>query len=47
MIHSGPTTFNDIDDRMEHVAKAVDESGIRACLSYCMIDGGYNDKIES
>lgn len=47
MIRTGTTTFNDMYFMMEHVAKAVDEAGIRACLSYCMIDGGDHDKFES
>lgn len=47
MIRTGTTTFNDMYFGMEHAARAVDESGIRACLSYCMIDGGDHEKFES
>jgi len=44
MIKSGTTTFNDMYFYMEDVAKAVDESGIRGCLSYGMIDFGDSEK---
>ncbi|HJJ39421.1 MAG TPA: amidohydrolase [Methanocorpusculum sp.] len=47
MIRTGTTTFNDMYFKMEQGAKAVDETGIRACLSYCMIDGGDHAKFES
>ena len=47
MIRTGTTTFNDMYFGMEHGAKAVDEMGIRACLSYCMIDGGDHAKFEA
>ncbi|MDD4133208.1 MAG: amidohydrolase family protein, partial [Methanocorpusculum sp.] len=47
MIRTGTTAFNDMYFKMEQVANAVDEAGIRACLSYCMIDGGNHDKFES
>ena len=47
MIRTGTTTFNDMYFKMEEVANAVEEAGIRACLSYCMIDGGDHDKFES
>lgn len=33
MLKSGTTTFVDMYDHMDEVAKAVDESGIRACLT--------------
>lgn len=47
MIRTGTTTFNDMYFKMDVAANAVDESGIRACLSYCMIDGGDHAKFES
>jgi 5-methylthioadenosine/S-adenosylhomocysteine deaminase len=47
MIKSGTTTFNDMYFFMEDVAKAVDESGIRGCLSYGMIDFGDEEKREN
>ncbi len=47
MIRTGTTTFNDMYFQMERVADAVEEAGIRACLSYCMIDGGDHAKFES
>lgn len=40
-IKSGTTTFNDMYFYMEDVARAVKDSGLRACLSYGMID--FND----
>ncbi len=40
MIKSGTTCFNDMYFFMDHVAKAVDESGIRGMLSHGMIDLG-------
>lgn len=46
MIRTGTTTFNDMYFMMNDVADAVDEAGIRACLSYCMIDGGDHAKFE-
>jgi len=46
MIKSGTTTFNDMYFYMEDVAKAVEESGIRGCLSYGMIDFGDEEKRE-
>ncbi|OQD58530.1 5'-deoxyadenosine deaminase [Methanobrevibacter arboriphilus JCM 13429 = DSM 1125] len=47
MIKSGTTTFNDMYFFMEDVAKAVNESGIRGCLSYGMIDFGDEEKREN
>ncbi|MDR0900908.1 MAG: amidohydrolase family protein [Methanobrevibacter sp.] len=47
MIKSGTTTFNDMYFYMEDIAKAVDESGIRASLSYGMIDFGDKEKREN
>lgn len=46
MIKSGTTTFNDMYFYMEDVAKAVEESGIRGCLSYGMIDFADEEKRE-
>jgi len=47
MIKSGTTTFNDMYFYMEDVAKAVEESGMRGCLSYGMIDFGDEEKREN
>ena len=47
MIKSGTTTFNDMYFFMEDVAKSVEESGIRGCLSYGMIDFGDKEKREN
>lgn len=44
LIKSGTTTFSDMYFYMEDVARAIDESGIRACLSYGMIDFGDEDR---
>lgn len=44
LIKSGTTTFSDMYFYMEDVAKAVEESGIRAVLSYGMIDFGDEEK---
>ena len=44
LIKSGTTTFSDMYFYMEDVAKAVDESGLRAVLSYGMIDFGVEEK---
>ena len=38
LIKSGTTTFSDMYFYMEDVARAIDEAGIRAVLSYGMID---------
>ena len=46
-IKSGTTTFNDMYFYMEDVARAVQDSGIRACLSYGMIDFGDSEKREN
>ncbi len=40
MLRSGTTNFNDMYFHMDEVAKAVQESGIRATLGYGMIDLG-------
>ena len=44
LIKSGTTTFPDMYFYMEDVGKAVEESGIRAVLSYGMIDFGDEEK---
>lgn len=47
LIKSGTTTFSDMYFYMEDVARAVDEAGIRAVLSYGMIDFGDAEKREA
>lgn len=47
MIKSGTTTFNDMYFFMEDVARSVEESGMRGCLSYGMIDFGDPEKREN
>ena len=47
LIKSGTTTFSDMYFYMEDVARAVDEAGIRAVLSYGMIDFGDAQKREN
>ncbi|WP_296888028.1 amidohydrolase family protein [uncultured Methanobrevibacter sp.] len=44
LIKSGTTTFSDMYFYMEDVARAVEESGIRAALSYGMIDFADEEK---
>ncbi len=44
MIKSGTTTFNDMYFFMDHVAKAVDEAGLRGMLCHGMIDLGDEEK---
>ena len=44
LFKSGTTTLSDMYFYMEDVAKAVEESGIRAVLSYGMIDFGDEEK---
>ncbi len=44
LIKSGTTTFSDMYFYMEDVARAIEESGIRAVLSYGMIDFGDEEK---
>lgn len=44
LIKSGTTTFSDMYFYMEDVARAVDESGLRAVLSYGMIDFADEEK---
>ncbi len=47
LIKSGTTTFSDMYFYMEDVARAVDDAGIRAVLSYGMIDFGDEEKREA
>ncbi|TMS41155.1 MAG: amidohydrolase family protein [Methanobacterium sp.] len=44
MIKSGTTTFNDMYFYMDHVAQAVEESGIRGNISHGMLDQGDGEK---
>lgn len=44
MIKSGTTTFNDMYCFMDHVARAVDEAGLRGMLCHGMIDLGDEEK---
>lgn len=44
MIKSGTTTFNDMYFYMDHVAQAVDESGIRGNITHGMLDQGDEEK---
>ena len=46
LIKSGTTTFSDMYFYMEDVARAVEDAGIRAVLSYGMIDFGDAEKRE-
>jgi len=47
MIKSGTTAFADMYIHMDKVAQAVEESGIRAALSYGMIDFGDKEKADA
>ena len=47
LIKSGTTTFSDMYFYMEDVARAVEDSGIRAVLSYGMIDFGDAERREN
>jgi len=47
MIRSGTTAFNDMYFMMDQAAKAVDEAGIRAVLSYGFIDLFNDEKREN
>ena len=47
LIKSGTTTFSDMYFYMEDVARAVEDAGIRAVLSYGMIDFGDAEKREN
>ena len=44
LIKSGTTTFSDMYFYMEDVARAVDDAGLRAVLSYGMIDFGDEER---
>ena len=44
MLKGGTTTFNDMYFHMDSVAKAVQESGMRAVLGYSMVDMGDEKK---
>jgi 5-methylthioadenosine/S-adenosylhomocysteine deaminase len=44
LIKSGTTTFSDMYFYMEDVARAIDDAGIRAVLSYGMIDFGDEER---
>ncbi len=46
MIRSGTTSFSDMYFQMDSVARAVEESGVRAMLGYGMIDLGDEKKRE-
>ncbi|MDW7732474.1 MAG: amidohydrolase family protein [Methanolobus sp.] len=47
MIRSGTTAFADMYIHMDRVAQAVEESGLRAALSYGMIDFGNKEKADA
>ena len=47
MIKSGTTCFNDMYFHMDETAKAVEQAGIRAALSYGMIELGNKDKADA
>ena len=47
LIKSGTTTFSDMYFYMEDVARAIEDAGIRAVLSYGMIDFGDAEKREN
>ena len=47
MIRSGTTAFNDMYFFMDEAARAVDEAGIRAVLSYGFIDLNNPEKREN
>ena len=44
MIKTGTVSFNDMYWRIDKAAKAVEDSGMRAHLTYCFLDGGDNDR---
>lgn len=44
MIKTGTVAFNDMYWRIDKAAKAVEDSGMRAHLTYCFLDGGDNDR---
>jgi len=45
MIRSGTTSFNDMYFYMDHVARAVEEAGLRCVISHGMIDLGDTEKM--
>lgn len=47
MIKSGTTCFNDMYYFLDSIAKAVNESGMRAVLAYAMIDLGDASKVDA
>ncbi|MBN2111186.1 MAG: amidohydrolase family protein, partial [Methanosarcinaceae archaeon] len=47
MIRSGTTAFADMYIRMDRVAEAVEASGMRAALSYGMLDFGDSEKADA
>lgn len=44
MIRTGTVAFNDMYWRIDRAAQAVEDSGMRAQLTYCFLDGGDPDK---
>ena len=44
MIKTGTAAFNDMYWRVDKAARAVEDSGMRAHLTYCFLDGGDKDK---
>ena len=46
LIKSGTTTFNDMYFRMDKTIEAVEESGMRGVISWCITDDSINDKPE-
>lgn len=46
MIQSGTTCFNDMYFFMDGVARSIEESGIRGCISHAMFDFGDTSKIK-
>ncbi|MCQ8904105.1 MAG: amidohydrolase family protein [Methanothermobacter sp.] len=47
MIRSGTTSFNDMYFYMDHVARAVEEAGLRCVISHGMIDLGDTEKMRA
>ena len=46
MIKSGTTTFNDMYFAMDKTIDVVEESGLRAVVSWCITDNSIRDKVE-
>lgn len=46
LIKSGTTTFNDMYFRMDKTIEAVEKSGMRGVISWCITDDSINDKPE-